>query len=92
MATLVNIVDFIVLLMFVVHIPRVVRKALSQGSGQMLLTLCIAVAVIIFALVSFIAEAGLIASVSSLTQGILLLFLVVMAVLVRASWADNSAV
>ena len=81
MGTLVSIVDFIVLLLFVVYIPRVVRR----DSGSLVLSILIALAVVIFAVVSFAANAGLIAATSSLTQGIVLVVLLGMAALVRLS-------
>jgi hypothetical protein len=81
MGTLVSIVDFIVLLLFVVYIPRLVKRE----SGSLLLSILIALAVVIFAIVSFAANAGLIAATSSLTRGIVLVALLGMAVLVRLS-------
>jgi hypothetical protein len=85
MGTLVSIVDFIVLLLFVVYIPRVVRR----DSGSLLLSTLIALAVVIFAIVSFTATAGLIAATSSLTRGIVLVVLLGMAALVRLSEASK---
>jgi hypothetical protein len=81
METLISIVDFIVLLLFVVYIPRLVRR----DSGSLLLSTLIALAVVIFAIVSFTATAGLIAATSSLTRGIVLVVLLGMAALVRLS-------
>ena len=75
------IVDFIVLLLFVVYIPRLARR----DSGSLLLSALIALAVVIFAIVSFTATAGLIAATSSLTRGIVLVVLLGMAALVRLS-------
>ena len=85
MGTLVSIADFIVLLLFVVYIPRVVRR----DSGSLLLSTLIALAVVIFAIVSFTATAGLIAATSSLTRGIVLVVLLGMAALVRLSEASK---
>ena len=85
MGTLVSIADFIVLLLFVVYIPRVVRR----DSGPLLLSTLIALAVVIFAIVSFSANAGLIAATSSLTRGIVLVVLLGMAALVRLSEASK---
>jgi hypothetical protein len=85
MGTLISIVDFIVLLLFVVYIPRVVRR----DSGSLLLSTLIALAVVIFAIVSFAANAGLIAATSSLTRGIVLVVLLGMAALVRLSEASK---
>ncbi len=91
MTTLIAIVDLIVLLMYVASIPRVVSKWQSQGTGALVLSAFVALAIAIFAMVSFIANAGLVAATSSLTQAIILLFLVVMAALVRASLANKPA-
>jgi hypothetical protein len=85
MGTLVSIVDFIVLLLIVVYIPRVVRR----DSGSLLLSTLIALAVVIFAMVSFAANAELIAATSSLTRGIELVVLLGMAALVRLSEASK---
>jgi hypothetical protein len=85
MGTLISIVDSIVLLLFVVYIPRVVRR----DSGSLLLSILIALAVVIFAMVSFVANAGLIAATSSLTRGIVLVVLLGMAALVRLSEASK---
>ena len=87
METLVSIVDFIVLLLFVVYIPRLVRR----DSGSLLLSTLIALAVVIFAIVSFAATAGLIAATSSLTRGIVLVVLLGMAALVRLSETSKPA-
>jgi hypothetical protein len=85
MGTLVSIADFMVLLLFVVYIPRFVRR----DSGSLLLSTLIALAIIIFAIVSFTANAELIAATSSLTRGIVLVFLLGMAALVRHSEAGK---
>jgi hypothetical protein len=85
MGTLVSIVDLTVLLLFVVYIPRLVRR----DSGSLLLSTLIALAVVIFAIVSFTATAGLIAATSSLTRGIVLVVLLGMAALVRLSEAGK---
>jgi hypothetical protein len=87
MGTLVSIVDFIVLLLFVIYIPRVVKR----DSGSLLLSTLIALAVAIFAMVSFTANAGLIAATSSLTRGIVLVVLLGMAALIRLSEAGKPA-
>jgi hypothetical protein len=89
MTTLIAIVDLIVLLLYVVSIPRFVSKRQSQGTGSLVLSIFIAVAIAIFGVVSFIANAGLVGATSSFTQAVILLFLVVMAALARASWADK---
>jgi hypothetical protein len=85
MGTLVSIVDFIVLLLFVIYIPRVVKR----DSGSLLLSTLIALAVAIFAIVSFEANAGLIAATSWLTRGIVLVVLLGMAALIRLSESNK---
>ena len=87
MGILIAVVAAIVLLLYIVHIPGVVRG----GSGSSLLSLYVAVAVIIFASVSLAAVAGLIETATSFHQGILLAALVVMAILVRVSSASKPA-
>lgn len=83
MGTLVTIVDFLLLLILVVHIPRTVWRE----SGSSLLGVASAAAAIIFGLVSFTATAELLGSTSSLTRTILLLFYLAMAWVIRVSWA-----
>jgi hypothetical protein len=87
MGTLVSIADFIVLLLFVAYIPRIVK----QYSRSLVLSIFIAAAIVIFAVVSFTANAGLIANTSSLMHLIVLLGLLAMAVLVGLSKAPASA-
>jgi hypothetical protein len=91
MTTLIAIVDLVVLLMYLVHIPRFVSNSQARGTGQLVLSVCIAVAIAIFGVVSVVANAGLVAATSSATQAVILLALVVMAALVRVSWSDKSA-
>jgi hypothetical protein len=83
-----SIADVLVLLAIVISVLRAVRKGQSQGFGAQLLWICILVAVLVFALVSFTAAFGL-AESSSLNQGVLLTFLVVTAVVARFSWASK---
>jgi len=73
-------------LLFAVSIPGIVKR----GSGSPVLSVFIALAVVIFGMVSFIANAGLIAKTSSLTHVIVLLVLVGIAGLVRSSEAGKS--
>lgn len=86
MATLVSIADFIVLLLFLLYIPGIVKRY----SHSLALSVFIAAALMIFAVVSFTANAGLIANTSSLTQAIVLVVLLVMAALVRFSRSRGS--
>jgi hypothetical protein len=85
MGTFVSIVDLIVLLLFVAYIPRIVKRY----SGSLVLSIFIAAAIAIFAIVSFTANAGLIANTSSLTRVIVLLVLLAMAALLRLSEANG---
>ena len=78
------IADLLVLLTIVVSVSRAVR-----GSGSLLLTVCIVVALLVFATVSFTAASGL-AQSSAFNQGVLLAFLIVTAIVARVSWAPKS--
>jgi len=87
MEILLSIVDFIVLVLLVIRVSRIVAR-----NGSMLLFVCIASAIGIFAMVSFVINAALIERSSSLMRGLLLAFLLmVMMILVRASWSDETA-
>ena len=83
------IADVLVLAAVVISASHAVWKGQSQGFGSLLLAICITLAMVIFALVSFSAAFGL-AEGSSLSQGVLLAFLVVTAVVARASWANKT--
>jgi hypothetical protein len=91
MTTLLSIVDFIVLLLLVVQVLRTVRKEQPQGSGSLVLAICLAPVLIIFGIVSISAYMGLVEVVSSLTQGVLLVVLLGMAALLGLSWAGKAA-
>ena len=91
MGTLLGIVDFIVLLLLVVQVPRTVWKEQPQGFGSRLLSIFIALALIVFAIVSFAAFFGLVEVSSSLTRGIFLVVLLGMAALLRLSWVGKPA-
>jgi len=86
MGIVLSIADLLVLLTIVMSVLRAVRNGPTQGFGAQLLSICVAVAVLIFAVVSFTAASGL-AESSSLNQGVLLTFLVLTAVVARLSWA-----
>ncbi len=79
MGTLLNVLDFLVLLLLVIQVIRTVSKGQSRDSGSLLLTVCVAVVLIVFATVSFAVYMGLVAVSSSLTQGIFLVILIAMA-------------
>ena len=83
------IADLLVLLTIVLSVSRAVRNGQAGGSGSLLLTVCIVVALLVFATVSFTAASGL-AQSSSLNQGVLLAFLIVTAIVARVSWAPKS--
>jgi hypothetical protein len=91
MGTLLMILDFIVLLLLVVQLPRTVWKEQPQGVGSLLLSIFIALAVIVFAIVSFGAFLGLVAGSSSLMRGIFLLVLLGIAAVLRLSWGGKPA-
>jgi hypothetical protein len=84
-----SIADLLVLLTIVISVSRAVRNGQSGGFGPLLLSICIVLAMLIFALVSFAAASGL-AQSSSLNQGFLLAFLVVTAIVARFSWASKA--
>ncbi len=89
MGILLIIADLLVLLTIVISVSRAVRNGQAGGSGSLLLTVCIVVALLVFATVSFTAASGL-AQSSSLNQGVLLAFLIVTAIVARVSWAPKS--
>jgi hypothetical protein len=90
MGIVLSIIDFLVLLTIVISASRWVWKQPAQGFGPLLLSICITLALLIFATVSFTAASGLAAG-SSLSQGILLIFLIAIAIVTRMSWANNPA-
>lgn len=90
MGTLVEILDAIVLLLFIITIPRVVTKGMLPGAGSMLLGFSVAVFAFIFALVSFAAMVGFFTG--SLAQVIWLVVLLAVAALLRSSWAQEPAI
>jgi hypothetical protein len=84
MSILLTIADLLVLLTIVISVSRAVR-----GSGSLLLTVCIVIALLVFATVSFTAASGL-AQSSAFNQAVLLAFLIVTAIVARVSWAPES--
>lgn len=91
MGTILSILDFIILFLLALAVLRAVWKEQQVGSGPLLLTICVALALVVVAFVSFAAYQGLVGVTSSLTQGIFLLILLVMAVLIRFSWTGKPA-
>ncbi len=87
MGTLVSIVDVVVLLLFIIHIPRMVWREEPRGIGSLLLSICVALAVITLACVSFVTYAGFFTSVTA--QAIWLVILLVMANFFRISWTNK---
>jgi hypothetical protein len=83
------IADLLVLLTIVVSVSRAVRYGQPSGSSSLLLTVCIVVALLVFATVSFTAASGL-AQSSAFNRGVLLAFLIVTAIVARVSWAPKS--
>ena len=89
MSILLTIADLLVLLTIVASISRAVRYGQQNGSGSLLLTVCIVIALLVFATVSFTAASGL-AQSSAFNQAVLLAFLIVTAIVARVSWAPKS--
>ena len=89
MGTIVHIVDAAVLLLLIVLVPRNVSRGLSRGPGSLLLSICVGVFVIIFAVVSLTVAVGFLDS--TLAQLLWLLVLLAMAYVVRISWANKAA-
>jgi len=83
-----TIADLLVLLAVVAGAWRAVRNGQSPGPGSLILSICVILALLIFALVSFTAASGL-AESSSLNQVVLLAFLVVTAIVARVSWVNQ---
>lgn len=83
-----SIADVLVLLAIVISASRAVRNSQSRGFGPLLLSICIVLAMLIFALVSFTAASGL-AQSSPFNQGVLLAFLLATAIVARVSWATK---
>ena len=86
MGTLLSIADFVVLLLLVVLVLRTMWRELPRDSGSLVLSICVSVVLLVFAIVSFSAYIGLVEVSSLLTQGIFLVVLLVMAALIRLSW------
>lgn len=87
MTILLTIADVIVLVTVVISVSRAVWK----GQSSALLSAFISLAMPIFALVSLSAASGLAESSSSSSQGILLVFLVAIAIVAGSSWTKNPA-
>ena len=91
MGTVLQIADVIVLLMVVVLVPRNVLKGQPKGAIGVLLAILLAAAVIVFATVSLTVFTQLAAESSAIWQGVLVVFLLLMAVLIRLSLKPPTA-
>ena len=90
MRIILSIADVFIVLGVVITVSRAVWRGQSEQSRSLLLSACILLALLIFALVSFTAAYGL-AEGSSFNQVALLIVLVVIAVVARIGWANNTA-
>ena len=90
MGIFLTIADVIVVLAIVIAVSGAVWKGQSQG-GSLLLSACIALAMLIFGLVSLSAASGLAESASSLNHAAMLIFVAVTAIVLRAWWANKPA-
>lgn len=84
MGTLLTILDFLVVLSVVISVSR----AVWNGGRSRILSGFVVAAMIIFGTVSFTAANGLVSD-SSFNQWTLLIFLVAIAIVARASWAKE---
>jgi predicted neutral ceramidase superfamily lipid hydrolase len=90
MRIILSIADLIVVLAVVITVSRAVWRGQSDQSRSLLLSACIVLALLIFALVSFTAAYGL-AESSSFNQLALLLALVAIAIVARIGWTKRAA-
>jgi hypothetical protein len=91
MGTVLNFLYLAILFVVVIRVSRAVRNKQQQDPGSLLLSICATLAAMVFALVSLAANSGLVQGSSLFTRGLLLAFVVVMAILVRLSWISNAA-
>lgn len=91
MGILLNIADIAVLAVVVISVARAVWTGQTSSPGAKLLSACIVLALLIFAMVSLSAASGLAQGPSVLNQGILLLFLVAIAIVAGVSWKKEPA-
>ncbi len=92
MGMFLGIVDFVVLLLLVIHVSLTVWKEQPRDSGSTILTACIVLAALVFATVSLSAYLGLVAVSSPLTRGIFLLVLFGMGILFSLAGMGKRAV
>ena len=91
MNTLLELLDFIVLVLIVIHLVRRVSAGLANAPGAPILVICVGLVAAFFATVSFTVYMGLVDAASSLMRVVLLAFVVVLAVVVGVSWTSKSA-
>ena len=89
MNTLLNLLDFIVLVLIVIHLLRRVSAGLANAPGAPILIICVGLVAAFFATVSFTVYMGLVDAADSLMRAVLLAFVVGMAVLVGVSWTSK---
>lgn len=89
MNTLLNLLDFIVLVLIVIHLLRRVSAGLANVPGAPILLICVALVAAFFATVSLTVYMGLVEAADSLMRVVLLAFVAVMAVLVGVSWTSK---
>ena len=88
MDIILSIVDASVLLLLVALVVRSLPRGMSKGLGSLVLSICVAVFGIIFAVVSFTASVRFLQSV--VAQIVWILVLLVMAYIVRLTWTSSS--
>jgi hypothetical protein len=91
MGTVLNFLYLAILFVVVIRISRAVRNKQQRDLGSLLLSICATLAAMVFALVSLAANSALVQSSSLFTRGLLLAFVVVMAIVLRLSWISNAA-
>ena len=89
MGTLIDVGYLLVLVLLIVSIPRMIWKE-QRSAVSLLLTIATALVLIIFATVSFVAYALLVAQSSLAVRVAFLVFLLGMGILVRISWTSKS--
>lgn len=85
MATILSLLDVLVLLLLIVYLVRMVHQE-SSGSGSPLLALFAALFVTLLAVISLGAYIGLVTESSMLMQVIFLVILVAMAAVILSTW------
>jgi len=91
MEILLSIADIVVLILVVISVARAVWTGQTPSPGAKLLSACIVLALLVFAMVSLSAASGLAQGPSTLGQGILLVFLVGIAIVAGVSWKKEPA-